>query len=173
MHPDSGAGRLKQEDTLSGVSITSGGDNVSTAAILAGGQEFMTRLAQFEEARVAADQAREALGIGKDVVALRDAAQRALDTANANAAEIEAQSLAKATKEQKTLNDFIAQCKDETMRQLQAAQSKAAEADRKLAAADEAQAAAGKIMSEAQETLAKANAARDAIAAAQQALGKL
>jgi hypothetical protein len=156
-----------------GVSITSGGGSIDTAAVLAGGQQFLDRLRQFEEARVAAETAREQLGIGRDVVALRDQAARHVESAREEAEKIKADALARATKEQKSLHEFLAQARDEQMRLLNDARSKSAEADRRLAMAEETHQAATKMHAEATETLAKANSARDAVAAAQAALSKL
>jgi hypothetical protein len=91
----------------------------------------------------------------------------------AEAELIRTQALEKATKTQRDLSEFVAATMAEQKRAMESAQSKEITAESLRAAAAEDRAAAAKIMAEAQETLQKANSARDAIAAAQAALGKL
>jgi hypothetical protein len=65
---------------MSGVSITESA-NVDIAAILEAGQGFQDRMRAFKEARDAANEAREALGLGKDARSALDEAARTLSEA--------------------------------------------------------------------------------------------
>jgi hypothetical protein len=157
---------------MSGVSISEGGSGLDVAAVLKGGDEFMKRLQAFKDAKDAADQAYQRLGVGTNAAAEMDKAARMVSEAKLEADAVSAQALEKATKTQKDLNEFVANAKDATMRQLQDAQAKNAEADRKLAAANENHAASLAKLAEADDKLAKATAAHEAVLAASAALNK-
>ena len=62
---------------MSGVSVTEA-PNIDIAAILEGGAEFQKRMQAFKDARDAANEAREALGLGKDARSALDEAARTL-----------------------------------------------------------------------------------------------
>jgi hypothetical protein len=156
-----------------GVSITEGsGGSLDMDLVLKAGQGFLDRLAQLKAAKDAHDAAYERLGIGKNAAEQMDLAARMVNEAKLEADKVSALALEKAAKSQKDLNEFVANAKDATMQQLQDAQAKNAEADRKLAAANENHAASLAKLAEADDRLAKAKAAHEAVLAAQAALNK-
>jgi hypothetical protein len=152
---------------MSGVSITSGGNNGFDApAILAGGAEFLARLQEFTDRKNAADAAYARLGIGENVAAEMDKAARMTSDAKAEADSIVNQAMQDAAARQKSLGEFIAQARDAAAadRQDAAALKAAAEQDRANAAILLADAARAKA--EAEAKLADVNAKQDAFAKA-------
>jgi hypothetical protein len=99
-------------------------------------------------------------------------AARLIESAKAEAEQIKAQELDRATSKQKSLNEFVARATQETTRAVEAAQAKEAEADRKLAMADEAHKAATAKLADADAKLAAATNAHEAVKLAQAALSK-
>jgi hypothetical protein len=159
---------------MGGVSITeSGGGGYDAAAILSGGAEFLARLQAFKDAKDAADQAYERLGIGQNVASEMDKAARMTADAKAEAESIVNQALQDAASRQKNLAEFVAQTRDAAAADRQdAARMKAeAEQDRAAAAAILADAAAQKAAND--EKAASLDAAQKAFNAASAALSKV
>ena len=100
------------------------------------------------------------------------AQSRLVESVNAKAAPVrgEAMGQGRARSEE---NEFLTEARDVAMRDRPAAQDARQEAERNAAGAREDRAAAAKTLAEANEIMAKAVSARDAVAAAQAALGKL
>jgi hypothetical protein len=149
------------------------GPNVDLQAILAGGADFMKRLQDWNTAKEEHERALADLNLGQSARGAMDEASRQLEAAKAQAADIEAQSIAKATAQQKSLGEFVAVSQAEANRAMSAAQSHEREAAAKHAAADERLAEAGKKLAEADAKLSKATAAQAAVAAAQAALANV
>jgi hypothetical protein len=158
---------------MSGVSISEGGSGLDVQTILAGGEGFMKRLAEWKAAKDAHDRAYERLGVGQNAAAEMDKAGRMVNEAKIEAEAISAQALEKAAKTQKDLNAFVAQARDETIAALRRAQEKEVEADRRLDLANAAYAQAGAKLADAEAKLADVNAKQAAFAAAAAVLGKV
>jgi hypothetical protein len=112
-----------------GMSIDQG-PNVDLNLVLQGGQAFLDRVQQFKDAQDAAEQARANLGIGKEVVALRDEAARLVSQAKEEAEGIKNAALTKAATAQKASNEWLAQTKDAAAADRLAAASLKAEAEK-------------------------------------------
>jgi hypothetical protein len=158
---------------MSGVSISEGGAGLDVQTVLSGGPAFMQRLQQWQDAKAAHDAAYERLGIGTNVAAEMDKAARMTAEAKLEAEAISAQALEKATAAQKSLNEFVANARDETTAALRRAQEKEAEADRRLGLANTALAHATAKHDAAEAKLASVNEKEAAFAAAAKVLGKV
>jgi hypothetical protein len=142
---------------MSGVSVTSGAPDLD--AIVAGGQPFVDRIAQFQANKQAAEEAYSRLGIGQNAVALRDEAARLVEQAREEAAGIKNAAIADAAK----TRDSVQQWKTAT----EAASSLArAQAESHLAAAQDKHDKAAKKLADADAYAAQIDAMR---AAAKQA----
>jgi hypothetical protein len=158
---------------MSGVSFTEGsGGSVDLDAIIRGGDAYMKRVKEFRDAQAAAEEARQNLGIGKEVCALRDEAARLVSQARTESDAIKNQALQDASKAQTSLNEWVMQTRDLTQKdRVEAAQLKA-KAESLHKAARENHAASLQALNEANDKLSKAQAAHEAVLAASAALNK-
>jgi hypothetical protein len=172
--PSPGGDNFEEEDkAMSGVSITSGGGGgYDASAILTGGKEFLERLQQFTDAKNAADQAYERLGVGKNAAEQMDLAGRMVADAKGEAESIKNQAMQDAAARQKNLAEFIANARDAAAADRQAAAQMRAEADRVLAAANQYSADAAQKLADAEAKLADVTAKQQAFAAAAAVLSK-
>jgi hypothetical protein len=155
-----------------GVSILSGGGNVDLDSIIKGGDQYMARVKEFREAQAAAEDAREKLGIAKDVIAMRDHAARAIEQAKEESAALKNNALQEAQRAQTALNEWVQQTRTATATDRETARQLRAEAEKANLDAKTALAAANAKHAEASDRLAKATAAHEAVLAAASALSK-
>jgi hypothetical protein len=146
------------------------GPNVDLNLVLQGGQAFLDRVQQLKDAQAGAEQARADLGIGKNVIELRDAASRALSEAQEQAAAIKDEAMQKAATAAKASGEWVKQTRDETAADRLAAAQLRAEAETLNKNAKENHAASVAKLAEAEDKLSKATAAHQAVQAAQAAL---
>jgi hypothetical protein len=155
-----------------GVSIDSGGGNVDLNLALQGGQAFLDRLQQLKDAKDGADEARANLGCAQNVIALRDAASRALSEAQEQATNIQDAALQKAATAQKAATEWLSQTKDAAAADRLAADSMRKEAEKMHADAKAALEEATRKHQEADAKLSDVNAKQAAFAAAAAVLNK-
>jgi hypothetical protein len=158
---------------MGGVSITeSAGGGYDAASILSGGKDFLDRLQQFTDAKNAADQAYERLGLGQDVAAEMNKSALMAANAKIEADGIVNQAMQDAAAKQKSLGEFIARTRDEAAADRQAAAELKAAAEQDRAAAADLLADAARKNADADARLASINAKEQAFAAAAAVLSK-